>query len=197
MDFTQEEWEKCIKVLKILAKDPDKGLDINVLKGLVTKIHKQAKKQNKAKVQAEILASVEIPQAFLSLQKAQKVITHQDIYKQYDIFLKSNTLLFQNYEGILQQKEAEMEEKEFIYPQKCYQCRQPYKQLHFFYHSMCVECGTFNYEKRSQKANLQEQNCAYYRCEGKNWLFNGFANVERWRKSLGYYSFCEGLCETF
>ena len=98
MDFTQEQWDNCIKVLKILSKDPDKGLDINTLKGLVTKIHKQAKKQNKAKVLADKAETLigEAPQ-YLSLEKVKKRINAQDTYKQYDQSLRANTALFKNY----------------------------------------------------------------------------------------------------
>ena len=99
MDFTQEQWDNCIKVLKILSKDPDKGLDINTLKGLVTKIHKQAKKQNKAKVLADKAETLigEAPQ-YLSLEKVKKRINAQDTYKQYDQSLRANTALFKNYQ---------------------------------------------------------------------------------------------------
>jgi hypothetical protein len=38
MNFTQSEWDNCIKVLQILTKEPDKALNINVLKGLITKL---------------------------------------------------------------------------------------------------------------------------------------------------------------
>ncbi len=36
----------------------------------------------------------------------------------------------------------------------CYACRARYTAVHFFYDQMCMECGDFNYEKRSQTADL-------------------------------------------
>jgi NAD(P)-dependent dehydrogenase (short-subunit alcohol dehydrogenase family) len=37
----------------------------------------------------------------------------------------------------------------------CYVCKAPFTELHFFYDSMCVACGDFNYDKRFQKADLR------------------------------------------
>jgi NAD(P)-dependent dehydrogenase (short-subunit alcohol dehydrogenase family) len=37
----------------------------------------------------------------------------------------------------------------------CYVCKQARDRVHFFYDQLCVECGDFNYAKRSQTANLE------------------------------------------
>jgi NAD(P)-dependent dehydrogenase (short-subunit alcohol dehydrogenase family) len=39
-------------------------------------------------------------------------------------------------------------------PRNCYICKKEYDTLHFFYDSMCKECGDFNYSKRFQTADL-------------------------------------------
>lgn len=39
----------------------------------------------------------------------------------------------------------------------CYVCKKEFMKLHFFYDSMCKECGDFNYIKRFQKTNLKGQ----------------------------------------
>ena len=39
-------------------------------------------------------------------------------------------------------------------PRNCYICKAEYKQLHFFYDTMCPECAEFNYQKRFQSASL-------------------------------------------
>ena len=36
----------------------------------------------------------------------------------------------------------------------CYVCKEHFTKLHFFYDQMCEACGDFNYEKRSQSADL-------------------------------------------
>jgi len=39
-------------------------------------------------------------------------------------------------------------------PRPCYICKQPYSRVHFFYDSMCNDCGDFNYQKRDQLVDL-------------------------------------------
>ncbi|HZI03529.1 MAG TPA: SDR family NAD(P)-dependent oxidoreductase [Archangium sp.] len=39
-------------------------------------------------------------------------------------------------------------------PRRCYVCKTEYRKLHFFYDTLCVECGDFNYAKRTQRAPL-------------------------------------------
>lgn len=39
----------------------------------------------------------------------------------------------------------------------CYVCKTKYTKLHFFYDSMCRNCGEFNYKKRFQTADLSGQ----------------------------------------
>ncbi|MDV6237786.1 SDR family NAD(P)-dependent oxidoreductase [Leptospira ellisii] len=42
-------------------------------------------------------------------------------------------------------------------PRNCYVCKKEYTRLHFFYDSMCAECGDLNYRKRFQTASLHGQ----------------------------------------
>ena len=37
---------------------------------------------------------------------------------------------------------------------KCYVCKRPFRQVHFFYDSMCPPCAALNWEKRNQTADL-------------------------------------------
>jgi NAD(P)-dependent dehydrogenase (short-subunit alcohol dehydrogenase family) len=39
-------------------------------------------------------------------------------------------------------------------PRYCYVCKGEYRRVHFFYDSMCLSCGDFNYQKRQQTASL-------------------------------------------
>ena len=46
------------------------------------------------------------------------------------------------------------EQREAVQPLHCYICKRKYTQIHPFYDQMCVECGDFNYAKRSETADL-------------------------------------------
>jgi hypothetical protein len=39
----------------------------------------------------------------------------------------------------------------------CYVCKAKYTKLHFFYDTMCFNCGDLNYKKRFQRAHLENQ----------------------------------------
>jgi NAD(P)-dependent dehydrogenase (short-subunit alcohol dehydrogenase family) len=39
-------------------------------------------------------------------------------------------------------------------PRSCYVCKQRFTSLHFFYDAMCARCGDYNWQKRSQTADL-------------------------------------------
>lgn len=48
---------------------------------------------------------------------------------------------------------VDQEPIELANPQRCYVCKSQYRTLHFFYDSMCQDCGDFNYRKRFQSAD--------------------------------------------
>lgn len=53
--------------------------------------------------------------------------------------------------------QIEREAKELSSPRNCYVCKKEYTRLHFFYDSMCKECGDLNYHKRFQTAPMHGQ----------------------------------------
>lgn len=40
-------------------------------------------------------------------------------------------------------------------PRNCYVCKKEFTRLHFFYDSMCMDCGELNYQKRFQTTSLK------------------------------------------
>jgi NAD(P)-dependent dehydrogenase (short-subunit alcohol dehydrogenase family) len=49
------------------------------------------------------------------------------------------------------------ERPELLEPRACYVCKADYRQVHFFYDSMCPPCAALNYDKRHQTARLDDQ----------------------------------------
>ena len=39
-------------------------------------------------------------------------------------------------------------------PESCYICKEPYTEVHFFYHLLCPKCAAFNYQMRDLSADL-------------------------------------------
>jgi NAD(P)-dependent dehydrogenase (short-subunit alcohol dehydrogenase family) len=157
--ITQEDWNACIKVLKILSRNPEEAIDVTELKGLVTKLHKRAKKDNKINTLVQKINKISASDSSINLpiHKIQKVIFEQDILKQYDQKLLSKTVLHQ--QNPLDSSNSDISELNtqnaiLTHYKSCYVCNGSHKEVHFFYHLLCPKCAKFNFEKRSQSTDL-------------------------------------------
>lgn len=154
-EFTQAEWDACIKVLQVLSRDPDQSLDTLTLKGLVTKLYKRAKKDNRE--QADQVLQKEMLTSSTSSEKLRKFSLQQDWLRQYDKkYILTQTVLHRKYE-LPDSVEVEMPQDALQLSrfQKCYSCKTPYKDVHFFYHLLCPSCAALNYANRIQQADLR------------------------------------------
>jgi NAD(P)-dependent dehydrogenase (short-subunit alcohol dehydrogenase family) len=135
------ELEICLKVLQQVADDPEM-IDhhnsfatvsdntvtaANRFKSLVTKIHKTAKK-NKRK-------------------------SNQIQYRQHDRSIKESTEIVRAQQAQLTLPSANLDE-ELHQTCNCYICKQPYRQIHHFYHQLCPPCAELNFAKRQQHTDL-------------------------------------------
>ncbi|PCJ58176.1 MAG: oxidoreductase [Planctomycetota bacterium] len=57
----------------------------------------------------------------------------------------------------LEALEIDDEENELHSYRNCYVCKKEFTSLHYFYDSMCQECGDVNYNKRFQTADMTDQ----------------------------------------
>ncbi|WP_077413907.1 SDR family oxidoreductase [Chryseobacterium sp. JV274] len=134
--FSAEEWETCLKVLNALKEDPFMNPDNKIFSGLITKIHKNAKKQSRYENYSEM--------------------------KFHDLAVNSNSVLMQKaLAGISAYYDNEKEEVQLTklqIPKNCYCCNQSYQYAHSFYSRLCPVCATENYEKRFETADLTGRN---------------------------------------
>ena len=128
---SDEKWEHCMELLQQISKDPSLIDDKPAFKTIIAKIYKHGRKQVKQKRK----------------QKQQAV----DKQKQVEI-LKRRTLIQQK--KALNTPVVSSSDLQLQKSKLCYICKQPYHQLHHFYHSLCPSCGAFNYEKRYQTCDL-------------------------------------------
>jgi NAD(P)-dependent dehydrogenase (short-subunit alcohol dehydrogenase family) len=139
------ELEICLKVLQQVADDPEMidhhdsfatvfdnagctGGDR--FKSLVTKIHKTAKK-NKRK-------------------------SNQIQYRQHDRTIKESTEIVRAQQSQLALPSTTVDE-EMHRTCNCYICKQPYRQIHHFYHQLCPSCAKLNFAKRQQHVDLTDR----------------------------------------
>ncbi|AEA42151.1 SDR family NAD(P)-dependent oxidoreductase [Fluviicola taffensis] len=131
--FTQEEWEKCIKVLSALKDDPFNNPDNRLLAGLITKIHKQVKKNKRS----ENLAG--------KREKDWEVISNTVVNQQ----ALAATTFFGDSDFREKQQFTRLE-----IPRNCYCCNTTYDLAHFFYARLCPDCSIENYMRRFEESDL-------------------------------------------
>ena len=132
MDITTDELNTCLNVLQRVSEDPSLIDDDERFKGLITKIHKEGKKAVRRASRTEIQRQdKELKQKALLVhnQLSAKRVSHE----------KNQSAPFRG---------------ELNRPELCYICKRSYTKIHFFYHLLCPECATFNYQKREQRTDL-------------------------------------------
>lgn len=135
--FSNDEWKNCIKVLKALRDNPFQNPDNNLFAGLITKIHKNAKKTNR------------------SLSYGTK--KQEDLQTSLTAVLANRAV-----EGKTTFSENENPDKQQFtglnLPKNCYCCNKAYKLAHSFYTRLCPACAEENYEKRFRNIDLKGRN---------------------------------------
>lgn len=139
-EFSEEEWNTCIKVLHILRNNPAHNPDNLLFSGLVQKINKKYK--------------------HLARQASQ----HQYKEHDFDVFKETimvknaleNTALF-SHEPIdyaPEIKGVDIQSIQLIERHNCYSCNNGFRYSHFFYHRLCQECAKLNYANRTMSVDL-------------------------------------------
>jgi NAD(P)-dependent dehydrogenase (short-subunit alcohol dehydrogenase family) len=130
MNISPEQLENCLQVLQQIADNPSVIDHHDRFKSLIAKIHKQGRK------------------------KARQ--TQREIRQAEDRETKESCLLVQS-QSLQPKLSTAIEKRHLNSPISCYICKQPYTQLHFFYHLLCPNCAKLNYQKRSQQTDLTGQ----------------------------------------
>lgn len=134
--FTQNEWESCLKVLNALKDEPFQNPDNQIFSGLITKIHKNAKKQNRQESYFRMKSEdLEVNSRSVLMKKALAGVS--DFYDDE----KNETGL-----------------TKLQIPKNCYCCNQSYQYAHSFYTRLCPNCAEENYEKRFLSMDLTGRN---------------------------------------
>jgi NAD(P)-dependent dehydrogenase (short-subunit alcohol dehydrogenase family) len=131
VSFTDEELAIALRVLQAISDDPSSMNHHPRFKTLVAKIQKEAKRGQRHARQAMAAAQLQEARLQAGLVRAQ-----QEVPALRDSSAPSNSM------GAL------------LRLQRCYVCKQPYGELHHFYHLLCPGCAERNWAKRAQRADL-------------------------------------------
>ena len=126
MALPPDDLATCLRVLQAIADDPSQISDHHRLKTLIAKINRQGRK----------------------LERRSERAAHQ----RHDRELTEST-------GIVAQTQPASAlpapaGQTLAIARRCYICKQPFTELHFFYHQLCPDCAGLNYAKRLQRADL-------------------------------------------
>jgi NAD(P)-dependent dehydrogenase (short-subunit alcohol dehydrogenase family) len=159
MPTTTPDIDHCIRVLEALAEDRAKLADLN----LETRVHlltlagkvahpgrdeqrllrRAVKKKRKQKERSE--------------DEQQLAKTGIRRLREQSVYITPSPLALEAARGGSSERsptEAVSEEPPLNAPRSCYVCKTLCPRPHFFYDQMCGPCGDFNYQKRSQTADL-------------------------------------------
>jgi NAD(P)-dependent dehydrogenase (short-subunit alcohol dehydrogenase family) len=135
-NFTQNEWESCLKVLYALKDEPFLNPDNKTFSGLITKIHKNAKKQNRLESYSEM--------------------------KTHDLEINAESVLMKKalagVSAFYDDQKDETQLTKLQIPKNCYCCNQSYQYAHSFYTRLCPKCAEENYGKRFLSTDLTGRN---------------------------------------
>jgi NAD(P)-dependent dehydrogenase (short-subunit alcohol dehydrogenase family) len=149
MKHSSVEIEKCIAMLKSLAKDTGELANlpeeqrIALLKaaGEISRPDRaERKKRNKAANKIQSLATLEKDRSARNATGIRSARIDATFTAPKQIELLSSGI---GHKG-----------KELNSPRNCYVCKKEFTKLHFFYDTMCKKCGDLNYRKRFQTASL-------------------------------------------
>ncbi|MEM9218213.1 MAG: SDR family oxidoreductase [Cyanobacteria bacterium P01_F01_bin.150] len=162
MDISDEQLAICLDVLQQLAqhpKDIEKDDRLTPIKSLISKLYRANRKaERKRKKQRDRLRK----ESTTLVHQQQKLVLCQEINEGNipqgcSPQNKADAVLVQ---GAQQENghgspEHKQRSPQFHISTRCYICKQPYRQIHHFYHLLCPTCAELNYQKRQAHTDLR------------------------------------------
>ncbi len=150
MKEKKEEIEKCISTLESLLKDSalaelpaEQRIALLKAAGAISRPDRtEAKRRNKAVRKAQYLATFQKNRSARNTTGIRTARLDTTFTAPAQIALSSP-------------ESGQQESEELDSPRNCYICKKEFTRLHFFYDTMCTECGDLNYKKRFQTADLR------------------------------------------
>jgi len=134
-NFSEVEWETCLRVLNQLKDEPFQNPDNQLFSGLITKIHKRAKKKSK---RVDYLQKKAADLTVLQCSTISKnALANRTLY--------DDEPMDQGFTQLRLEK-------------NCYACNSKYILAHSFYNRLCPLCSETNYENRFKEVDLTNRN---------------------------------------
>ena len=128
MSFTHEELAIALRVLQCIADEPAQMNEHPRFKSLVAKIQKEAKREQRQGRRQQATADLQTARLQTGLVRAQHQVPAPLALSQHPAAAAKT--------------------------QRCYVCKQPYRDLHHFYHLLCPACAEKNFARRTPRVDL-------------------------------------------
>ena len=129
-----EKWETFLEVLRQVARDPGVAPDMQEAKGLIAKINKRARKENRRAIREQAVAHDEM------IKESSQRCQMEQIEDKARLALDS--------------VELESVKRKLLKPQRCYVCKEKYTEVDPFYHLLCPECAKTNHYWRTKEVDF-------------------------------------------
>jgi len=133
MNIPPNDLEICLNVLQQISENPAVITHHDRFKSLIAKIYKEGKKSKRNSERQRQQAEDRNLQAMTAIVQNQR-------HKKPTVNLLEDSVKLK---------------KTLNKSIHCYICKEPYTEIHFFYHLLCTKCAAFNYQKRNQRTNLK------------------------------------------
>ncbi|MBM9576298.1 SDR family oxidoreductase [Leptospira sp. 201903070] len=152
-DPSSEDIQRCIRLLEMLAERPElltsipeeERIALMIVSGKISRPDR-----NEIRIRNKTIKRSRRKEMVTQEKKA-RALTGIRVARTATVFKAPLQIADQT--DIWKSKDA----PELSSPRNCYVCKKEYTKLHFFYDSMCLECGDLNYKKRFQIASLHGQ----------------------------------------
>ncbi len=145
MNISPREREICLQFLQQISEEPALIDNDERMKSLIAKIHKEGKRGQRRHARQE--------RTHHDRQlKAQTATAQKDCTTSLPVLPQtaSHSTDADNFD----EANATFFDEKLHRATRCYICKEPYRDVHFFYHLLCPGCAAFNYQKRMQRADL-------------------------------------------
>jgi NAD(P)-dependent dehydrogenase (short-subunit alcohol dehydrogenase family) len=163
--FSRAEWETCLKVMRAVSEDPSAIPDVEVLKGLATRLYRDARKERRRAVREEkaLADRVTTEATQRCRQEALTPTGAPTLPEQAAPLSPEQAPAARAFPGpVAEPKPArgaavarECEDALTLRRAvNCYVCKAPYTVLDAFYHLLCPACAAVNHAWRVRQTDL-------------------------------------------
>ncbi len=141
ISIDEVDWRTCVSVLRQLVENPEAVCDREEIERLIARIYKKARRERRKR--SEIARNAHdrdlLSQTAMVRRSVPQRPHEADVGRSSSPGPPAKTVEYRPLKAR---------------SRTCYICKQPYREVHHFYHLLCPACAEFNFDKRHQTTSL-------------------------------------------